>query len=214
MTKFKYVNDEKKRLKANIIYKTIPFNQPSKPLPDKFPGLNTFNKWDAGLYHRTKYFRNNSYEHKPNKFIDLNYNGGNGGRGFYNHNRKPDYKYNFSKTIEEKPKELNEEDMVLEEQRYQGADVRGFVRLDISRAKKTIAFRKKPRNNGERHSKGLYGKGIPKYEREEEILKKNNNAETYMEKDNEEFGDLFEGIKKEKLEYNQNKDFKNATDGI
>jgi len=49
----------------------------------------------------------------------------------------------------------------------------------------------------------------------EEIDRVNNNKETYLEKENEEFGDLFEGIKKEKLEYTKDyKEFNNATDGI
>ena len=215
MTKFNYVNDEKKPLKANTIYRTISFNKGSVSLPIKLPGVNHFSKRDAGLFHKTKNFRDKAYNIYENTFVDRNYSGGNDGKGFHKHNRPAEYKYNFNKTKPPKESKLTEEELALEQQRYEGGDVRGYARLDIKRAKQLMKLRNKPRNEGDNHSKGMFGAGMRKYKRMEEIDRVNNNKETYLEKENEEFGDLFEGIKKEKLEYTKDyKEFNNATDGI
>ena len=56
-TKFNYVNDERKPFKANPIYKITKINQNSVKLPNKLPGVNHYNKWERGLFTRTKEFR-------------------------------------------------------------------------------------------------------------------------------------------------------------
>lgn len=211
-TKFNYVNDEQKPFKANPIYKITKINQNSVKLPNKLPGVNHYNKWERGLFPRTKEFRDKSFHVYENTFVDRNYSGGNDAKGFHKHKDANQYKYNFNKTKPPKEADLTEEELALEKQRLEGGDVRGYVRLDIKKAKALIKMRNRARNQGDKHGKGIFGAGLKKYQRLDEINKKNNNKETYAEMENEEFGDLFDGIKKNNLQDPDN--FKNATDGI
>tara|TARA_Y100000401_G_scaffold116725_1_gene123200 strand:+ start:2394 stop:2972 length:579 start_codon:yes stop_codon:yes gene_type:complete len=174
-----------------------------------------FNNWDRGLRSRTKNFRNNAFNlGRKLDFIDMDYMGGNSAKGFHKHTQSIQYKYRMRRHIEKKDEnEFDDENLALEEQATQGGDVMGYRQLDKSKAKELMNFRKKPKNDGDNYSKGYFGAGMLKTQRQEEIDTKNNNKDTYKSQKPNEFSSLAQGIKKEKLEY-ADKNFSQATDGI
>lgn len=206
MPRFNYVNNDKPEFMVDF----------TKSRNDSEANvLYRFNDWDKGLRSRTKNYRNNAFNlGRKLDFIDMDYMGGNCAKGFNKHTQAIKYKYRMRRHIEKKDEnEFNDEDLVLEEQATQGGDVMGYRQLDKSRAKELMSFRKKPKNDGDNHSKGYFGAGMLKTQRQEEIDAKNNNKDTYMVQPTNEFSSLAQGIKQEKLEY-ADKNFSQATDGI
>lgn len=206
MPRFKYVNDDKPEF-------MIDFTKSKNDSDAKV--LYRYNDWDKGLRSRTKNYRNNAFNlGRKLDFIDMDYMGGNGAIGFHKHTKGSLYKYRMRRHIEKKDEnEFDDENLALEEQATQGGDVRGYRQLDKSRAKELMNFRKKPKNDGDAHSKGYYGAGLLKTQRQEEIDSKNNNKDAYKVQPSNEFSSLSQGIKQEKLEY-ADKNFSQATDGI
>ena len=201
MGKFKYKDDTKIHI--------IKMNKKSEPLPIKTNNMR-WREYDKGNNHRRKEFRDHAFNNKVNKFINLNFCGGGGASGFHKHytNAYID-KLRMKPVIIKREGELKELDVIKENQRYEGGDIMGFRRLNLSEAKLDKAFLNRPRNLGDSHSKGMFGSGLRKYNRLDEINKKNNNKNTYDKKTYNEFSDLNKGIRKEK-----NFKGKPASDGI
>lgn len=206
MPRFNYVNNDKPEFFTD-------FSKSRNESDAKV--LYRFNNWDRGLRSRTKNYRNNAFNlGRKLDFIDMDYMGGNGAKGFHKHTQALQYKYRMRRHIEKKDEnEFNDENLALEEQATQGGDVMGYRQLDKSRAKELMDFRKKPKNDGDNHGKGYFGAGMLKTQRQEEINAKNNNKDDYMIQPTNEFSSLAQGIKQEKLEYGD-KNFSQATDGI
>ena len=206
MPRFNYVNNDKPEFFTD-------FSKSRNESDAKV--LYRFNNWDRGLRSRTKNYRSNAFNlGRKLDFIDMDYMGGNGAKGFHKHTQALQYKYRMRRHIEKKDEnEFDDENLALEEQATQGGDVMGYRQLDKSRAKELMDFRKKPKNGGDTHGKGYYGAGLLKTQRQEEINAKNNNKDDYMVQPTNEFSSLAQGIKQEKLEYGD-KNFSQATDGI
>ena len=206
MPRFNYINNDKPEL-------LVDFTKSRNDGDGKV--IYRFNDWDKGLRSRTKNFRENAFNlGRAQQFIDMDYMGGNDGKGFHKHTQASLYKFRMRrhKTIESKH-ELDDENLALQEQATQGGDVMGYRQLDKSKAKALMTFRKKPLNEGDNHGKGYFGAGLLKVQRQEEIDSKNNNKDEYKVEPPNEFSSLAQGVKMEKLEY-ADKNFSQATDGI
>lgn len=204
MPRFNYVNNDKPELMVDF----------SKKRSDSDGNvLYRFNDWDKGLRSKTKKYRENAFNvGRKLDFINMDYMGGNVGKGFHKHTQANKYKYRMRRHIEKKDEnEFNDENLVLEEQ---AQDIMGYRQLDKSKAKQLMTFRKKKQNDGDNHGKGYFGAGLLKTIKEDEVNAKNNNKDNYKPIPKNEFSSLSKGIKKDKLEFSDNKNFSQATDGI
>ena len=206
MPRFNYVNDDKKEF-------MVDFSKTKNDSDSKV--IYRYNDWDKGLRSRTKNYRTKAFNlGRKLDFIDMDYMGGNGGIGFHKHTKATQYKYRMRRHKEETKKgDLDDENLALEEQATQGGDVMGCRQVDKSKAKALMTCSKKALNDVDNLGKGFYGAGLLKVKRQEEIDTKNNNKDTYMVHQENEFSSLSLGIKSEKLEY-ADKNFSQATDGI
>ena len=177
--------------------------------------IMSWSEWDKGLKSKSQGFRSKSWTSSTiSPFFNLDYYNSNGGQGLHRHEKGNSYKYKFQKPIGRSIKgDLNNDNMVLEEQRLQGGDVMGNVNLSEKRATNTLKFRNKATNKGINHGYGYFGSGQSKYEYQDRANKENNKNDYKTPEYDEEFISLSLGMKKNKLEYSDYR-FTQATDGI